>query len=446
MQSNDIYYAIRVIAEEPSKNAKIELLAEFIQTVTGFEQVLELAYNPFKRYYIQKRIPINFGKREWGVEIFGLLGDLSSRGISGGDAIDTIAEYTEDLTEESWNLFWDVMEKDLKCGAGAKSINKAMSSLGNPALITETPYMRCSLPKHTKLDEWSWDNGVFSQLKLDGAFANVTTTYEGVTIVTTRQGQEYPEKAIRSFLNAMKGKMLRGIQRHGELLVEDRFGTILNRQTGNGILNSLLKGGPMPPDHHLVFIAWDHIRMSDVLNKKTDLPYYVRLDCLSNEVVEVGSPMYRIVETKTVYSQAEAYEEFDAARKKGEEGTIIKKRVAIWKNGTSKDQIKLKAELECEMKVVGKTEGTGKNANYFGALLCESSCGLVECGVSGFTDAMRAEITSKWDEWEGSIITVRFNELVQDRGGDYSLFLPRFVELRGDKEHADDIEYIRSLV
>ncbi|HGP4208885.1 MULTISPECIES: hypothetical protein [Pseudomonas] len=125
----------------------------------------------------------------------------------------------------------------------------------------------------------------------------------------------------------------------------------------------------------------------------------------------------------------------------GLEGTIIKKPEAIWFDGTSKDQVKLKLEAPCELEVVDFLPGKGANAKTFGSLLCKSSCGQLVVGVSGFKKKKREEIHLNRDTWRGMIITVRSNQIMRPKkpGKPYSLFLPRFVEERLDKSVADDL-------
>jgi hypothetical protein len=86
---------------------------------------------------------------------------------------------------------------------------------------------------------------------------------------------------------------------------------------------------------------------------------------------------------------------------------------------------------------------TRKNEKWFGSLICESSDGLVQTNVSGFSDADRERITKEMDEWiDKKIITVRANSLMPNDKGPRRLFLPRFVEERLDKTEADSLEKI----
>jgi ATP-dependent DNA ligase len=76
-----------------------------------------------------------------------------------------------------------------------------------------------------------------------------------------------------------------------------------------------------------------------------------------------------------------------------------------------------------------------------GALELESEDGRVKVSVgSGFTDDDRMSIT---ESIIGSIITVQYNQLIENKNGGISLYLPRFVEIRDDKEVADTLDKIK---
>ena len=121
----------------------------------------------------------------------------------------------------------------------------------------------------------------------------------------------------------------------------------------------------------------------------------------------------------------------------GHEGIILKSTAGLYENKRVNHQIKIKAELEADLVVTDWIEGTGRNEGRLGALTVESADGSVKVNVgSGFSDELRDEITK--DTILGSIITVRYNEIIQDKNSSTkSLFLPRFLEVRLDKDTAD---------
>jgi ATP-dependent DNA ligase len=96
---------------------------------------------------------------------------------------------------------------------------------------------------------------------------------------------------------------------------------------------------------------------------------------------------------------------------------------------------KMKQIEDADLIVVGWEEGTGKNIGKLGALVCETAEGKVKVNVgTGFSDEERL-IT---DDYVGKVITVQYNQLITDKKtGDYSLFLPRFIEVRNDKSVAN---------
>jgi DNA ligase-1 len=150
-----------------------------------------------------------------------------------------------------------------------------------------------------------------------------------------------------------------------------------------------------------------------------------------------------IVWTKEVNTQLEAQNIFEKFLAEGQEGTILKSKTNIWEDKRSKEQIKFKGELECDLVVVGWEEGTGKNVGRLGALVCESSDGLIQVNVgSGYSDEQRKEYTKKYTN--GKIVTVKYNARIKDRGdGVERLFLPTFIEMREDKNEADSSKRIK---
>ena len=230
---------------------------------------------------------------------------------------------------------------------------------------------------------------------------------------------------------------------HGELLIyrDNETGPeLLNRSTSNGLANSLRLGTPLPEGHTAQLHVWDLVSTED-----PDRLYMERLVYLERAVNTMSA--IKLIDTRIVHSIEEARAHYAEARENGLEGTVIKQPKLPWKSHTSKLQVKLKNEAECDLEIVAKNPGTGRNIDTFGSLVCVTACGGLQVNVGGFTDDMRQEISDNWGQWENSIISVMFNELVQDkRTGEYTLFLPRFKESRiGEKDTADTLARIRQM-
>jgi DNA ligase-1 len=147
-----------------------------------------------------------------------------------------------------------------------------------------------------------------------------------------------------------------------------------------------------------------------------------------------------LVDSWLVETYDEAKTLFEGLLADGQEGIILKDMSGIWEDKRSKTQIKMKGELECDLKIVGIQEGTGKYAGKLGAYLGESSDGIVKVAVgSGFKDDQRVLD----DSVIGKIMAVKYNTCIVNKQGEHSLFLPIFAEVREDKTEADSSESIK---
>lgn len=156
----------------------------------------------------------------------------------------------------------------------------------------------------------------------------------------------------------------------------------------------------------------------------------------------------RPIEFKTVDNIQEALKYTSEIMQAGFEGTILKNLDALFRDGTSRDQLKLKLKIDCEMRITGFQEGTPgtKREGKIGSILFENDEGTIKGKTSGFTDEELDEFTSKQDELIGKIITVQFNDLSRAEGNEYyALSHPRFIEIRNDKITTDNLETVLKL-
>jgi DNA ligase-1 len=450
MNSRNVMKAIEEIAFVSGKNDKQALLTRYMAEA-DFLSILSLALNPFVTFGVRPARYTGFaGNFVWGESTFILLKDLQDRTLTGDAAKAAIETEYKRLDEKSAELLWRVMNKDLKAGFGENSVNKVKKDF-----IPCFPYMRCSLPKDSKLDEWPFNTGVISQIKADGMFfdGNIDKTFVNFT---SRQGQPFPsspsfDRLAEQFRIAFGGLLTEdfeaGAQTHGELLVEDSAGNILAREVGNGMINKLIQGTELQPGYTLTAVLWDVIPLTSAVKKGSyNVPYLNRLRMLNSAVgmlrAKREDSLIAIIETKVVRSYQEAMDHYMAARRRKQEGTIVKKPTMIWKDGTSKDQVKLKQEVPVELEVFDFEEGKegAKTELTFGSLMCRTSDSLLEVNVgTGFSDELRREINEAREEWIGAIITVKSNEIMVSKDGKkkHSLFLPVYVDRRLDKSVAD---------
>lgn len=435
MDSRDIFNLIEAIAATSSKNEKQALIAQNSND-EDFLRVLKAAYDPTITYGVQT-LP---AREAGGGGLFDrktleLLNSLASRKLSGNDALAEIQRETNRLEPGSSALLHRILKKDLRAGFSESTINKAIKGL-----IPEYPYMRCSLPKHVGGIEAFVTAPTISQEKADGMFVNCLVDTHGNVEISTRQGTLVPTAApeVIAIINELK-KFEKGTVTHGEFLIV-LDGQVLPREIGNGMLNSICKGGALTGTHKIILKVWDQIpHASATPGGVCSIPYARRLKSLIEQAKGgINRDLIDVIDTRVVSTPEEAYAHYSEMLAKGKEGTVLKKPSAIWKDHTSKEQIKLKLEVVVDLEIVGFTPGEGKNLSTFGSITCRTSDGLLEVNVSGMNDATRKKISDNRAEYVGKILAVKANEIMVSKdGGKHSLFLPVFVEAREDKVLAD---------
>ena len=447
------YQIIEELRAIKGTNAKIDFLKSH-QTDTVFKEVLRRTYEPRINYFLTPNMKMVFkgpGSTHQGIEtVFNLLDILSNRELTGDSARTAYSNTFSALLSDDANVLQMILDRDIKAGIATTQINKVWAGL-----ISETPYMRCVLPKDSKIKEWPWGKDKFialSQTKEDGMFASLT---KGSTwTVMSRNGSILPngpyfEKMLEEaealwFQIEKDSSESQELQFHGELLVKFN-GVLMPREKGNGVLNSILKTGDDPGEGFSVcFVCWDCVPVSAVQKGIYKTDYATRFLRLQVAAGLVGPESFTLVETRFITHYEQAAEHFLEVTRRGGEGTIVKHPETHWKDGDSKTQVKMKIVFDCDLVVTGFNAGNGKNESTFGSMICESSDGKLVVGVSGFTDSRRKEIWEEKDKWVGKIVTVSSNNVMKPAkdGDPYSLFLPRFVEERLDKSCADSLERI----
>lgn len=442
------------LASDNGRKFKEDLLSQHAHNV-DLKRAVRLALDPTINYYI-KQIPLDATISTAQITLSEAMDTLehvlAKRVVTGDAARALLANTLASLTPEDAAVIARIIMRDLRCGVSESTANKVWKNI-----IPEYPYMRCSLTKHVDINKWDWAGGVFSQEKADGMFTNVNVyaTDVGADVTfSSRSGSVFPNDAFASLEADVIATFNRNTQTHAEMLVK-RDGVILPREIGNGILNSVLKGGAFADNETPVLLAWDQIPLSEATpGNKYRVPYKQRYANLLSQITcaktDSGVTSISNIETRVVYSVEEALEHYAEMLAAGKEGTIIKEWSAIWEDTTSKKQVKFKLEVDLDLQIVGFTEGNGKNAATFGSITCISSDGLLEVNVSGFKDKKqkgiptRQEIHNARDLLINTIMTVRSNNIMKPTKSNpkFSLFLPRFVEFRQDKVSADSLERI----
>ena len=412
--------------------------------------VLKAALDPYTQYY-QRKIPKYSRKEDIPIKSLGWalegLKTLTSREYTGNAAIEQLQRILSSLTEENAEVIKRVVTKDLKCGVSIATVNKIFGK----DFIKTYPCMLASAFNQKAFEAIKYPALV--QTKMDGMRANIIIDSEGVVDVRSRNGKqinlgghfdEFVKNVFYKSPTLANLDTFHGAVLDGELLVLDENDLyILDRKTGNGILNKAVKETITPEETARVrFECWDMIPLEDFKEGFCKIPYFDRLDVLRERMEQVYNAqenhLISILQTETVGSYADCEEIFNEALEKGEEGIIVKNGDSPWEDKRSKYQVKMKAELEADLLVEGILEGTGKYEGQIGSLSCTTKDGTLKVNVgSGLLDAHRE---SDPENFIGKIVSVKYNEKIKDKNSDHwSLFLPIFQELRLDKTEADNI-------
>jgi len=411
------------------------------------KRVLTAALDPYTQYY-QRKIP-EFDRKEGTMSLdwaLGCLKVLTSREETGNAAISRLKNTLGRLNDDDAEVLKRVVTKDLKCGVSIATVNKVFGK----DFIQTYPCMLASAFNQKSFQAIKYPALV--QTKMDGMRANIIIDKEGGVEVRSRSGrtielhglfdeyvmQIFYKSAVLEDITHFHGAVL-----DGELVVLDDVGKILDRKTGNGILNKAVKGTISKEEASRVRLwCWDMIPLADFKSEICNIPYFDRLAVLHERMETVYNVqidhLVKILPATTVGSYEEAEDLFSQALEAGEEGIIVKNGDSPWENKRSKYQVKMKAELEADLLVEGVIEGSGRIEGLVGSLSCTTKDGNLKVNVgSGLTDEDRKKSP---DEFIGKIISVKYNEKIKDKNSDtFSLFLPIFQELRLDKSEADNI-------
>lgn len=422
------------LASNNSRNFKIDQLNANSDNEV-LRKVVRLALDPFTQFYIRK-IPDYTPNTGEGISLkFALdsIGDLSKRLVTGNAGIDHLRANLEALNEHDAKVLERVIQKDLKCGVDVSTANKVWKNL-----IAEYPVMLCSPFEQKLVDKIQFP--AYVQTKMDGMRFNAIVR-DGKCEFRSRNGKEINllgnlEEDFITMANGVNCVF------DGELLVKDK-GIVLDRQTGNGILNKANKGTIKTDEARKVHATiWDLIPYDDFTLGVCNVPYSQRIESLCVMMDTHKPKKVALVDRWEVASYDEARTLFEGLLAEGQEGIILKCRNGIWEDKRSKTQIKFKGELECDLKIVAVEEGKGKAAGMLGAIICESSDGVVKVNVgSGFTEEHRKKY---WAEnLVDRIVAIKYNSRITNKQGEDSLFLPVFIELRDDKDVADHSKVIK---
>ena len=449
---NNVYDVINAMQESKGTNEKIAIMESIKSDETlerDFIRIAIATYSPYINFYVKAYNTPEpalgmYGPRSiTSTHALGVLESIARRDVTGNAAKTLLETLALELTPKSQKVLAMIINRSFGSGISGTSINKVW-----PGTIPKFNVMLCQPLNDKTLSKIKFP--AFQQLKYDAARITIIVN-NGIVKYFTRNGKEYLIE--NDELDNQFHTMVETVRNKAGIFDGELFSNNGDRLASNGVATKFVRGTASKEDHDNVnIVLWDFIHMDEFRLGKSKISCEERYQSLSTKITHknrkypYNSDIISIAENKIVHSIEEALEINDMHIKNGEEGSIIKNMNGLWEAKRSNDTIKLKEVLESELRVVKSVYGINKYANLCGALECESEDGLVKVSVgTGLSDELRKEFAPEhaFETIIGQIITVRHNGLIKSKSNTHaSLYLPRFVEIRYDKDEADTIDKI----
>lgn len=278
MIKQSAYDIIKQLEQEPSTNAKLEILKQHKEN-PELREFFYLALSPEEIFYI-KKIPKYYHEENQSLEwATSSLSSLSNREYTGEMGINYLCRVLSCIAPENANLIERIIEKDPNCGIDYKTVNKIW-----PGLIKVFPVALCERNNEKTRKNISFP--AYIQTKMDG-LRICAIVENGNVSFRSRNGKLIDLKGClgKEFIDMA---YVQNFMFDGEAICY-RDGELLPRKESNGILNKAIKGTITLEEAELVHIVlWDMIQLEDFWNESCGYPYNYRLQELNDRIDKIN--------------------------------------------------------------------------------------------------------------------------------------------------------------
>jgi hypothetical protein len=360
---------------------------------------------------------------------------LISEDLRGHELQGTVARISNDSAlPQAVVLEWVLARKN-PAEIGVSLVNKVW-----PGLIYTQMYMGAVPGTVEALDRLPWKTGVNVQVKEDG-MTFLVHYFGGVPYdIRTRQGQSIG-KYFPEFLSScpVVFDVFNGFVHHEALVYDRDSGKVLDRQTGNGLINQQVKNGVIGGDVdnciHSVLLDLYHTNSPEVVQEDR----YIFMSLFESQKSN------RVTQCRHTHVDEAKYWAKLLIRKGGE-GVICKDPEKPFKDGKPWWNVKIKNEFSSDLQIID-TKPHSKVPGLIGAVLCASRDRELEVWVNMRCDSDRSLALN---EVQGAIVQVRAESVITSKSKTKaSLYLPRmdgesWMEyVRLEKNQADSYEEIK---
>lgn len=426
----EFHEMVQCLEGTSSGKEKAEILEIYLKNGDYIRGYLDAAYNPFVQYFVSSKVALAKGSQEG---LFSLSGPLemklpvvlhafSERHITGQEAYNTWVKLLQTVQHEHRYLLNRILDKDLKCRTGLKTINKVLRKLKMPEIETHEVCLG-----HLWEGEAVWDDDYtwYMSRKLDGIRCNAILKDGKVTLIS-RQGKAF--ETLKVLEEALSGYTGPDCILDGELALRTEDGA----DDFAGLMQRIRRKNHQI--ENVVFHVFDYIP----LYAGKERCFAERLFELADVLSIIGSPLLKPVKQKRVKSQDHFFKMRQKAMDKGWEGLMLRKNTP-YKQGRTKDLYKVKTMREGEWRVIGIEEGEmavvvdghQKTIPVLARANIKHKGSIVGVG-SGWSLKERKYYLAHPEELIGKVITVQYFEVTRNKEGGYGLRFPVFKCLHGD--------------
>jgi len=406
------------------KKEKLEALAKL--DATGKRLMVE-ALSPYRVFGVKKYpTPTKHANttpdQEDPIWILSLLDDLAARQLTGNAARDTIVAVLESYGRETQEVLALVLNKDLKAGFSADSLNTVF-----PGLV---PTFEVMLAEKMS-EKYKWKFPLLAEYKYDGE-RTIAICEHGAVTYFSRSGKpaDHCNGLFDEDMIKLEAALGFPVVVDGERYASN-FTETMNAK----------KSGDSKAKENLRLRAYDIMSLDDWKNHTCKLTQKFRRFALDAALQKARCVKITLSIGVLVNSVQEAKDYFETALKDGYEGLILKDLDGMYEWDRSKSWTKYKPVYSFDGRITGfyagkkgsrlentlggiTVEGVDENGNKF-----ECDCG------SGFDDDTRKEFWDNQKSYLGKMVEIEAQEMSKAANSDvFSLRFPIFIRIRDDKE------------
>ena len=421
----EVLEIINQIKATSSRNEKEAILKQHKDN-EDLRYILDVVYNPYiilgiKDKKLKKMIDRADGfKNKFGDDFKALIEYLKQNNTGRDYDVRLAAEFLRaTFDEELYDFYWEVITKQLKIGATAKSINTAFDE-------QFIPEFNVMLAKKFEDEEHKVKGKEFVITeKLDGMRTIMIVENENVTFFS-RQGQ--PIAGLVEI--AQDAKLLPDNVYDGELLIHNA-----DDYKDRDVLQETLKIARKDGEKRgLILHLFDMIPIEEFKAGKSKATYRKRKEELEFIVEKLKSPYIKVVPNLYVGKDLDVIPKLlEEMNRKGKEGLMLNVSDGKYQCKRTDVLLKIKSMNTMDCKIIGFEDGTGKYEGMLGALILDYKGYELRCG-SGFTDEDRKEIWNNKEKYLGKIAEIQYFRESRNQDGGLSVSFPVFICIRHDKD------------